>query len=78
MDKIPKLDDFHVIVSLQGTITSYIAKVPFHTSVLHWDVGSDPNEVDDDQVEEYLNGLYKTILVNIRILMETLCAEGAS
>ena len=78
MDKTPKLENFHVIVSLQGPITSYISKVPFHTSVLHWDVGPYLNEVDDDQVEEHLDRIYKTILVNIRILMETLCAEGTS
>ena len=75
MDKIPELNNFHVIVSLQGPIESYISTVPFHTSVLEWDAVPPLSEIADDQVEEHLNNLYKTILVNIRILMETLCVE---
>jgi phosphate transport system protein len=78
MDKIPKLDNFHVVVSLQGPIKSYISTVPFHTSVLEWDVAPPLSEIADDQIEEHLNNIYKTILVNIRILMETLCVEEES
>ena len=75
MDKIPELNNFHVIVSLQGPIKNYISTVPFHTSVLEWDVAPPFSEIADDQIEEHLNTVHKTILVNIRILMETLCVE---
>jgi len=78
MDKIPKLDHFDIIVSLQGPIKSYISKVPFHTSVLQWNVAPPLSEIVDDRIEEHLNNIYKTILVNIRILMETLCVEEES
>jgi len=36
------------------------------------------SEIVDDQIEEHLNNIYKTILVNIRILMEALCVEEES
>jgi phosphate transport system protein len=75
MDKIAKLDDFDIIVSLQGPIKSHISKVPFHTSILEWDVAPLLSEIAEDQIEEHLSNLHKTILVNIRILMETLCVE---
>ena len=75
MDKLPKLDNFDIIVGLQGPIKSRISRVPFHTSVLEWDVAPLPSEIADDQIEEHLNNVHKTILVNIRILMETLCVE---
>ena len=78
MDKIPRLDQFDVIVSLQGPVKSYISEVPFHTSVLEWDVAPPLSEIVDDQLEEYFNNVYKSILVNIRILMETLCVEEES
>lgn len=75
MDVIPTLDDFHVIISLQGPINEYLSEVPFRTSVLEWDVAPPLSEIADDQKEEYFSNIYKTILVNIRILMETLCVE---
>jgi len=78
MDMIPKLDRFDLIVSLQGPIKSYISKVPFHTSVLQWNVAPPLSEIVDDRIEEHLNNVYKTILVNIRILMEALCVEEES
>ena len=78
MDMIPKLDHFDLIVSLQGPIKSYISEVPFHASVLEWDVAPPLSEIVDDRIEEHLNSIYKTILVNIRILMETLCVAEES
>ena len=78
IDKIPKLDHFDVIVSLQGPIKSHIPAVPFHSSALEWDVAPPLSEIVDDQMEEHLNNIYKSILVNIRILMETLCVEEES
>ena len=65
----------HIIVSLQGPVKNYIPVVPFHTSVLEWKVGPPLSEIDDEKIDEYFNKLYKSILVNIRILMETLCVE---
>jgi protein-tyrosine-phosphatase len=78
MDKIPKLDHFDVIVSLQGPIKSYISAVPFHASVLEWDLAPPLSEIVDNQMEEHLKNIYKSILVNIRILMETLCVAEES
>ena len=75
MDEVPKLDNFDIIVGLQGPIKSRISRVPFHTSVLKWDVAPPLSEIADDQIEKYFSNLHKTILVNIRIMMETLCVE---
>jgi len=40
------LDDFFVIVSLNGKIEDYIPKVPFHSTALNWELpgGSDITE----------------------------------
>ena len=78
MDNLPDLHTFNIIVSLQGPITNYIEKVPFHTSVLEWNIDSPFSEITEDRAEEYYRHMYKEILLNIRILMESLCAEEQS
>jgi len=42
------LEDFTVIVSVNGLYAEYIPKVPFHTSALNWSIAQ-----DSDQSEQY-------------------------
>lgn len=68
------LVDKHVIVSLQGPVRKHIARVPFHTTPVEWDVGPVPgNDAGDDQWE----ALYRNIASLVRELMETLRGPNA-
>ena len=61
------LDDYFVIVSLNGKFEDYIPKVPFHTSALNWELpgGSDTTEN------------YRVLLEEIQQLMTLLAGEEA-
>ena len=69
-----ELADYHVIVSLQGPLKSYVDPVPFHTVALDWPVGKPPT--DDGDGEEY-EAIYREIAVRVSDLMETLRGEEA-
>ncbi len=66
--------DKHVIVSLQGPVSSYFDSVPFHTTALEWDVGPAPETPGDQRSEE----LYRDLALKIKDLMELLRGEEAS
>lgn len=68
LDKGPlELAGFHVLVSLQGPVSNYIADVPFHTATLEWDVTQSP----DDTSLDY-EAVYRALSVELRQLMERL------
>jgi phosphate transport system protein len=59
----------HVIVSLQGPVKDYFAKIPFHTTGLEWGVGPLPGGTTDDaETTERLEAIYREIAVQIRDL----------
>lgn len=70
-----ELEDFHVIVSLGDSLTSYIGNVPFHTVDLQWELPASPPEGqgDDKDWEE----IYQQLLQNIHQLMEALRGKEA-
>ncbi len=70
--------DYHVIVSLQGTVGSYINAVPFHTAALEWDIGAPPPAADPAQATQRYEEIYRDLAVQIRDLMTTMRGEGAS
>ena len=72
------LVDFHVIVSLQGPVKSYIDKVPFHTAALEWDVGGVlAAELPEEQRREHYATVVREIAVQVSTLMTTLRGEEA-
>jgi phosphate transport system protein len=64
----------HILVSLQGKISSYFTEIPFHTSVLEWDVGPVPDAGD----AEAIKNMYRELVLQINDLMVLLHGEGAS
>ena len=69
-DKVPlELAEYHVVVSLQGPISSYVQRIPFntHTVMLEWDLAASPDEAGIDY-----EALYRALSVRIRELMEQL------
>ncbi|MCU7804863.1 MAG: hypothetical protein KZQ96_16870 [Candidatus Thiodiazotropha sp. (ex Lucinoma borealis)] len=69
-----ELSEQHVIISLQGGVSSYIPQIPFHSSALDWGLGEVPEEEDEHEYET----LYHEIAILIKDLMELLRGEGAS
>ncbi len=67
-----ELAAFHVIVSLQGPVKSYIKTIPFHTVALEWDVGSLVDSLDPKELNQRFEEMYREIALQVRDLMDTL------
>ncbi len=61
----------HVVVSLQGDVSSYIEDIPFHTSALEWDLGPSPESMGTQDME----ALYRNLALQIKDLMDLMCGE---
>ena len=70
-----ELEDYHVIVSLQGPVTDYVREIPFHTVTLEWDLGDVPSA--GGQGEDGLEAAFREISLQVRDLLERLHGEGA-
>jgi hypothetical protein len=62
------LEDFTVIVSVNGLYSDYIPRIPFHTSALNW-----PIQQDSDRAEQY-----RQLRNEITDLITRLAGESAS
>jgi protein-tyrosine-phosphatase len=69
------INDFHVIVDLDGGLAEHLGRVPFHTVLVRWDLADTGEGVPDD---ERLEAIYKHLAHEVRGLMETLRGESAS
>lgn len=63
-----EIADQHVIVSLQGEFSSYLDSIPFHTSILEWDI----NQESDVNAQQDMEVLYRTLALQIKDLLELL------
>jgi len=72
-----ELSSKHVIVSLQGPVSSYLDLLPFHTTPLEWDLAPAPAQDDPETVNAWLEEIYRELAVQIRDLMELLRGQGA-
>jgi phosphate transport system protein len=70
-----ELAEYHVIVSLQGPVKSYIKEIPFHTAALEWDVGSVETDLTKEQSHQRLEELYRDIALQVRDLSHILRGE---
>ncbi len=73
-----ELADYHLLVSLQGPVKSYVDPVPFHTSALEWDLGEIPGDLEGEQAKQRYEALYREIATRVRDLMTTLRGEEVS
>jgi phosphate transport system protein len=64
---LPQLDEFHFVIGLHPDVRQKLGKVPFHTTVLQWDMGNtdDPEEA------------WRRLTPKVRTLMEKLRGEQA-
>ncbi len=65
-----EISEQHVIVSLQGDVSTYMDSIPFHTSVLEWDI-------DSDSDAQSMENLYSSLALNIKDLIELLHGDEA-
>jgi len=72
------LSRYFVIVTLEGPVKSYVGRVPFHCSVLEWDVGPAPDGFNGEEATRRYEELYRQISLHVRDLVETLRGEGAA
>jgi phosphate transport system protein len=72
-----ELTEQHVIISLQGPVSSYLPQVPFHTTPLEWDVGTLPEGGSQEETARQLEEIYRELAVQVHDLMETLSGTDA-
>ena len=66
------LSKYFVIVSLDGVMERYATQIPFHTSVLEWDVGTKPEGLEGDALKGRHEELYRELSSNVQSLVEAL------
>lgn len=72
------INQYFVVVSLQGPVKSFIPNLPFHTSALEWDVGPAPVGMGDDEADTRLQELYREISGHVRDLMRAITGKEES
>lgn len=71
-----ELSRFHVIVSFNEPVTSYLERIPFQTTALNWQLASVPEGCSCSE-QDYEN-IHRELSVLIKDLMLLLRGEGAS
>jgi len=69
-----ELEDYHVIVSLSGSIKDYMERVPFHTTALEWDISAQPAD-DASDANARWETISRELSVQIRDLVAILHGE---
>jgi phosphate transport system protein len=69
------LDDFHLVVGLEGSLRDHLAVLPFRTVLLDWNL---PEAEADATSPEALEAAWRQISVRVRGLMEQLRGEDAT
>ena len=72
------LEDHHVIVGIDADVTERIAELPFHTTVVRWDVGPNGEAAESMQGDEWLTAVYRDLSARISALIETLRGPKAA
>ena len=72
------INQYFVVVSLQGPVKSYLTELPFHTSALDWDVGPTPAGLEAGEADTRVQELYREITGHVKELIETITGDEAS
>jgi len=78
LDPAAELTNYHVIVSLQGTVRDYIDRVPFATIALDWDVAGPLKAGTSEESTTQFESLYRILAPQLQELMVTLRGEERS
>lgn len=77
IEMLPPLDEFTVIVSLQGPVDSYISAIPFNVIVLEWQVGPPLSEIPEQDKQKQFRKSYLMLSEKIHDLLETMRGKEA-
>ncbi len=77
IEMLPRLDEYMVIISLQGDVSSYISAIPFNVIVLTWDVGNEILESSDGDKTKWFQESSQLLADNIHNLLEIMRGEEA-
>jgi phosphate transport system protein len=72
-----RIDDIHVVVSLQDGGRRHLGRIPYHTVLLEWQIAYPHPESDQQRLEAGLEQGLRTVSVEIGRLLEVLRGEGA-
>ncbi len=72
-----KIEPLHVIVGLDCDASAHIPELPFHTTVVRWDVAPTSDEAHDMQGDGWLAFVHRELGARIADLMTTLRGEKA-
>ena len=78
IEMLPPLDEFTVIVSLQGPVDSYISAIPFNVIVLEWEVGPPITEITEQEKPVQFKESYLLLSEKIHRLLETMRGKEAT
>ena len=73
-----RLSDYHVIVGLEEGAADAVGDIPFHTTLVEWEVPEVPSDVDAERAEAALQDSFQELSGRIRDLMVVLRGEEAS
>jgi phosphate transport system protein len=74
---VHELNDYHVIVGLNGDVRQNIDEVPFATIFLTWTIDECPQDMASPEAEARLDTIYRQLAGHIEDLMVTLRGEDA-
>ncbi|MDR3630827.1 MAG: PhoU domain-containing protein [Desulfocapsaceae bacterium] len=78
IEMLPRLDEFNVIIGLQGPVSDYISAVPFNVVVLEWQILAGPGADKQQQFKEMFGLLSAKIsdLLEIMRGKEAVCGPS--
>ena len=72
-----ELNDFHIIVGLEGTLHEDLDEIPFKTVALDWDLVRDIEDLDRERAEAVLVEFQREFSARFRELMEVIRGKDA-
>ncbi len=77
IEMLPRLDEFDVIISLQGPVNSYISVTPFNVDAFEWEIGAAISGLSEEKKREELEETFRRLVEKIGNLLEIMRGEGA-
>ncbi len=77
IEMLPRLDEFSVIISLQGPVSSYISAIPFNVVCFDWDVGPVLSDIPVDGKQEQFKETFRLLADKIHSMLEIMRGEEA-
>lgn len=74
---VHEINDYHVVVSINGDVRTRLTELPYSTVFLSWEVGECPENIGAADAGQKLDDIYRELAAHIEDLMTTLRGEDA-